>query len=1095
MDALNQDIEALIKENQSLQSQLDKATEDYYELVNKTNLNLKELFDSSNDLIQIIKPDGEFRFVNQTWKFKMGYTDEELFDFTFIDLIHPEKRKETLEIIKKSGDSQSGERITTILESKFGKSIYLSGTVTCVFDRGKAIEYRCIFYDVTERMRAESAQRLYYSIAAITSQEQRLDDFFHNIFQELNKHLKVRNFSISLHKRDTFIFPFRVNEFKKNQNTKIDSLLSRYTLERGRPLIIYKEGIRKIATQYHSKLSEKLPEIWLGAPLNAGEKTGVMMIYSYRDHASYNNKDLELLDFISGQVGLAMQRQMSQDKIVDQAARLNAIFESSTHQIWSIDKSYSFTSFNENYAKSFQSYFGRRPEVGMSLMKTYQKLFSSEMRDFWIEKYNEAFRGKTLNFQTSITDDKENTIWRDIFLNPIFLPDGRIEEISVIANDITEKKNAENALINSEEKFRNIFESFQDIYFRCNTEGIITMVSPSVSEVLGFESEDVIGQNIGSFFIAKNKIGRLIKKLYENKRVRNFEGAIKTREGQKIQFLFNIRLLSNQQGETEIEGVARDITDLKETNLKLKEAKEIAERSLKIKERFLANMSHEIRTPMNGLIGMIDLLGTTQLNKKQSDYIRTLKKSSDTLLNILNDILDLSKIEAGKMELRKEPVRLIETIEKVYDLYSQQANTNNTQLYYHFGDKIPEYVMSDETRLMQVISNLTSNAIKFSHKKGTISISIHMIRESEDTFDFKVSVKDSGIGIHPKDQDKLFQSFSQIDSSNRKNYSGTGLGLAISRELVKSMGGDIGVVSTPGFGSTFWFTFTADKVSPNQLREKEKDVVLIQKFEKDQPKVLLVDDNQINRTVAVEILQQSGCKVKEAGSGKEAIQLVKKNAFDLIFMDIQMPEMDGQEASRKIRALNVKHKIPPIIAMTAYSMEEDRKKFIEGGMDDYLAKPIKSNQIIGKVKEWTRFEPKTVQNLVFEEKTEDLIINQNTLNQLYKFGGKELIETVLNDFDQEATQQVKESVSYLEEGNFEEIRSQMHTLKGNAGTLGIERVSKQAMIIEKKVKENKFDNLETEIKKLRKTLKEFKDSYRSLTESKTNEQENSSSRR
>ena len=287
---------------------------------------------------------------------------------------------------------------------------------------------------------------------------------------------------------------------------------------------------------------------------------------------------------------------------------------------------------------------------------------------------------------------------------------------------------------------------------------------------------------------------------------------------------------------------------------------------------------------MNGVIGMIDLLGSTELDEEQSEYIRTIKKSSDSLLHILNDILDLSKIEAGKMKLRQEPVKIIDTFEKVYELYSQQAHISKNSLYYHLDDKLPDYILGDETRLMQVLSNLTSNAIKFSPQKGTINLSIRVMEQKGKRYKFKVSIKDSGIGISKKDIDKLFQNFSQIDSSSSKNFSGTGLGLAISKELVKSMDGDIGVASTPGFGSTFWFTFWAESIEADQVTEKKDDGAFLKEFKDTNPRILLVDDNNINRNVACTILSKAGCEVEEAQSGFEAIEKVKAKKFDLIFM-------------------------------------------------------------------------------------------------------------------------------------------------------------------------------------------------------------------
>jgi len=778
-----------------------------------------------------------------------------------------------------------------------------------------------------------------------------------------------------------------------------------------------------------------------------------------------------------------MERKVHEEKIQNQGARLAAIFESSTHQIWSIDRKYRFTSFNQNYSEALDEYYEIQPQLGYTFIDKYTNAYPDKIKQFWSSRYDEAFKGSVVNFQTGLITREGNKVWRDVFLNPIYLQDGRIEEISVIANDITEKKLAEIALGESEEKFRTIFESFQDIYFRCHLNGRISMISPSITEVLGYNSEEIIGQKIQKYFNSVSDTDILLEELFDQKSVRNFEGTLVSKSKSKLQCIINIRLIQRRGNIFEIEGVARDITQLKNANLELQQAKEIAERSLKIKERFLANMSHEIRTPMNGIIGMIDLIGSTELNEEQLEYVKTIQKSSETLLNILNDILDLSKIEAGKMELRKQPVRLIETFGKLYDLYSQQANVNNTTLYYHVDKNVPEVILADETRLIQVLSNLTSNAIKFSTNKGNINLNIKLIEQKDRTYLLKVQVKDNGIGISKIDQEKLFQSFSQVDTSSTKNYSGTGLGLAISKELATSMNGEIGVVSTPGLGSTFWFTFEADLIQESDDVEdhKKEDNRILKQFTETKPKILIVDDNAVNRKVACQILTKSGCNVNEADNGISAIEKVQINKYDLIFMDIQMPGMDGVEATQKIKKINGLS-LPPIVAMTAYSMEEDREKFLKQGLDDYMSKPIKAHLLIKKVKEWISFEPTPVSAEVFVEETENLIINQNTLNQLFKYGGFELIKSVLSDFDIETKEQLINSKEHFSHENYEGIRLELHTLKGNAGTLGVERLANKATIIEKKLKEHNFADLEDDLQGLQKAYEEFQEHYHNLLE-------------
>ncbi|HHP7241122.1 MAG TPA: PAS domain S-box protein [Cyclobacteriaceae bacterium] len=1052
----------------------------------RTNPHLTELFNSSFDLVQIFDQNGNFKFINEAFRNKLGYSISELYSFQFLEVVSLDYKKQTHDKLNDLLEGKKIERFETVFTSKYGKNIFVTGKVNCTKSRSGIIEYRGIFYDITERIRAEKAQNLYYKIASLTIRSHNLKYLYNDIYKELNKILQVENFSILLNENGKIEFAYLVNELEgkesfENQQS-INRFLAHYTFERGRPLIIYQDGIKKIAQTKNIKLTGKLPTIWLGVLIRQDDDpSGVMSIHTYEDRSAYNYKDLELLDFIAGQISLAIERKTNAEQIENQQARLRAIFDSPTHQIWSIDRNYRYTSFNHNYQEAIKEYFGIEPEVGKSFAEEYKKYIPEQQRKLWIHKYDESFSGKTQNFQVCISTLDGQKIWREVYLNPVYLPNNAIHEISVIANDITEKKLADVALNESLEKFRNIFESFQDVYFRCDMNGEIVMISPSVEEVLGFKPEDVIGKNIIEFLDKNFSLDQVLKALFQKIRVRNIEGTVKTSAGDRIQFLCNIRLIVKEDTPTTIEGVARDITKLKNTYSELQEAKEFAEKSLKIKERFLANMSHEIRTPMNGIIGMIDLLASTDLDEEQKQYIQTIKKSSDTLLNILNDILDLSKIEAGKMELKLKPVNLKNTIEKLYDLYSQAAHQNNTSLYYYIG-KIPDIVLADETRLMQVLSNLTSNAIKFSDNKGNINISLKLIETTDSAYNFKVQIKDSGIGISQENQNKLFISFNQLDNSSAKTYSGTGLGLAISKELVKSMGGEIGVISTPGLGSTFWFTFNAQKIDDLKIvQEKKEEISITKQFVATIPTILLVDDNDVNRKVACQILKKSGCNVDEAASGYEAILKVSKENYDLIFMDIQMPKLDGIKTTKIIRS--TQSRTPPIVAMTAYSMENDRTNFLNQGLDDYLSKPLQAKTIIQKVKDWLDFEPKAVEKNIFHESASDLVINQNKLSQLSKYGGKELILEIIHDFHKEVSDELKKFKDSLKKEKYENIKSSMHTLKGSASTIGAEQLANCAIMIENKIKAHKFTDLEEDFKILKSAYKEFDENSKKIVDS------------
>ncbi|MGI8599637.1 MAG: response regulator [Chitinophagaceae bacterium] len=346
----------------------------------------------------------------------------------------------------------------------------------------------------------------------------------------------------------------------------------------------------------------------------------------------------------------------------------------------------------------------------------------------------------------------------------------------------------------------------------------------------------------------------------------------------------------------------------------------------------------------------------------------------------------------------------------------------------------------------------------------------------------QVEVTDTGIGISENDLYKLFTSFSQVDNSTTKSFGGTGLGLAISKKLCELMGGTIGVYSTFGLGSTFWFSFETNAAKESDLSKRSDDDLFTSvNFPVKNPKILLVDDNQVNRQVSGAILKKAGCIVDNAVDGFEAVEKVKNNFYHLILMDIQMPQMDGVTATRLIKAMNLP-KPPPIIAMTAYSMQEDKAKYLNSGLDDYIAKPIKGNLLLQKVQSWLKIEDNEGNNDILKKDfSNDITINQENIltidvdiiNQLKKFGGAEMVKDILDDFEAETLLYIQSFSFLLKKKNYTEILSKLHTLKGNAGTLGINKVAAIAANIETKLKNKDLGSLKTELNTLYEAFDEF----------------------
>ncbi|MEK6659342.1 MAG: PAS domain S-box protein [Campylobacterota bacterium] len=774
---------------------------------------------------------------------------------------------------------------------------------------------------------------------------------------------------------------------------------------------------------------------------------------------------------------LSVHRDITQTKKYErdlrfQKQRLNAIIEGTNIGTWEWDIQLGSMIYNERWAEI----------IGYTL----EELFPTSI-DTWIENTHpddlieskkaleRHFNGETDYYECEIRmrHKKGHWVWiLDKGKVSEWSDDGKPLIISGTHQDITARKLAEEALTTE----RDLFSSGPviTIEWEVSQNWPIRYVSKNVTAILGYTSEEMTDESfLYTNLLHPEDLDKNLKEVIDNIRnhIDTYEQSyrLKLKDGSYRWFYDFTRVVRDKNSNaTSIHGYLFDQTQLKK-------AQEQAEKANIAKSEFLANMSHEIRTPMNAILGLSELMLDTNMDAKQEDYLYKINGSSKMLLGIINDILDYSKIEANKLELEHKEFDLGNVLSQLKVLFMQSATVKGLELLFELKNSVPKMIVGDELRINQVLVNLLSNALKFT-AKGSVTVSIELKKREEFGAVIGFSVSDTGVGIKNEQISNLFTPFSQADNSITRKYGGTGLGLSISTKLVEAMGGKLSANSKLGISSTFSFDIKVDIRSweDNELKISDDLNKTISNKSQSYPdlsyiNVLLVEDNDINQEIALAILKRVKVNTEVANNGKEAVTLFlsKPNHFNIILMDLQMPIMSGYEAATIIREHD---KTIPIIALTAAAMVEDREKVLRAGMNDHLAKPIDSDEMLQTVAKWCAVS-------IAQSKEQNSAEEDDTVFDMeYALGivnsNQELLNKILSRFLIELESDFNNLPELISQDE-PSAKALIHALKGVSGNIGAKALASICnMINESYKKDNKIS--EENINSLRRSIDELK---------------------
>ncbi len=618
--------------------------------------------------------------------------------------------------------------------------------------------------------------------------------------------------------------------------------------------------------------------------------------------------------------------------------------------------------------------------------------------------------------------------------------------------DLEEKLNV------SQVKYESLVNTIDGIVWEANigSPGFV-FVSPQAEKIIGYPCNRWIYEpRFWQSILHPEDLARITGDRYlspDQKRDTRLEYRILTADGRTLWMSDHIKIIEEVGQVKKMRGVMIDISDRKRAEAELATAQNKALEAARVKSDFLANMSHEIRTPLNAIVGMSSLALEYEMSEDVKDCMTTVKTAADSLLMLINDILDFSKIEAGKIELENSDFRLKSLCRNAIDVIDPLARQKGVHLSFHLHANIPEFIRGDSGRILQVLMNMLSNAVKFTGHGGYVRLSIERTKGGKN---LRFSVADNGVGISEEAIAKLFQPFTQADTTMSRKYGGTGLGLSICKRLVHLMEGKIGVDSKPSCGSTFWFELTIQECEQENLSLPEEEDPPLEE-EKIDARVLVVDDNPANLKLMKIFLSRLGFKPELVANGNEAITAYRSGAFNLILMDCQMPELDGYDATKVIRSIEAEsgQERIPILALTAHAMSGDKEKCLAAGMDDYLSKPISIRDLRLALRKWLAKERKNKMNVNTRQRFPDCDIDFDYLRGLEDLnieGQPDLASELIEFFLQNAPQKIATIEAAMTSDNLVTIQREAHSLKSTCHNVGARRLAMLCAQIEESEK-------------------------------------------